>query len=154
MLVVVMRGWSDAFFPIYFDVPSNPRIDGIKCPDGLTEINGSPCLAKRSWRCWMLLRACIPLGMWGVVRLVALSLAYVRACELWLSCFCELAPCLCIERFACNSLQHHQWLWCLFLVPVLPTKCSVFEWLLRITPSMLSLLTGAGGFQSDSRVPQ
>lgn len=73
-------------------------------------------------RCFHML-ACL-LALWGVVRLVVLSQANVRACE-WLSgCLCWLAPCLCIERsthilfiVAFCPL----WLRCLCSVPVLPT---------------------------------
>lgn len=62
------------------------------------------------------------MAMWGVVRLVVLSLANVRACEWYLGCFCWLAPCLCIERsnlhpFHGHLLGVHDWFLC-----CLPTK--------------------------------
>lgn len=64
------------------------------------------CLAVQTRRCWMTAYPRLPLAVWVVACLAVFSLANAWACEWYSGCLCRLAPCLCIERSACNPLKN------------------------------------------------
>lgn len=59
-----------------------------------------------------------------VVNLLALGLASALACEWFLRCLCLLAPCSCIEQFACNQLQFFACACC--ALHFVPSSCVAY----------------------------